>query len=46
MVLQRGATALMAAAESGHVEVAEYLLNRGARVDATDEVSAVALGLA
>ena len=39
LLLQDGTTALMRAAENGHLDVAEKLLGSGAQVDATDVVS-------
>ena len=38
-LLQYGLTALMHAARGGHLEVAKQLINSGANVDATNQVS-------
>jgi ankyrin repeat protein len=39
LVLQDGKTALMGACAGGHLSVAQYLLNRGADINAKDNVS-------
>ena len=39
LVLQDGKTALMGACAGGHLEVAQYLVDRGVDIDATDNVS-------
>jgi len=39
IVLQDGWTALMGACGGGHLSVAQYLVDRGADIDATDHVS-------
>jgi ankyrin repeat protein len=39
LVLQDGKTALMVACAGGHLEVAQYLIDRGADINAKDNVS-------
>lgn len=39
LVLQSGMTALMGACAGGHLSVVKELVNRGADIDATDNVS-------
>jgi hypothetical protein len=39
LVLQSGMTALMEACAGGHLSVVKELVNRGADIDATDNVS-------
>ena len=39
LVLQDGKTALMGACAGGHLKVAQYLVYRGADIDAKDNVS-------
>jgi ankyrin repeat protein len=39
IVLQDGKTALMGACAGGHLSVVNYLVDRGADIDATDNVS-------
>jgi ankyrin repeat protein len=39
--MQGGETALMATCKAGHLEVARLLLDRGAKVDVTNEVGPV-----
>ena len=39
LVLQNGMTALMGACKEGHLSVVEELVNRGADIDAKDDVS-------
>jgi ankyrin repeat protein len=39
LVLQKGKTALMGACERGYLSVVKELVNRGADIDAKDDVS-------
>ena len=39
---QEGSTPLIMAASNGHVEIAQMLMEKGANIEATDEVQLVA----